>query len=304
MKRLTGWLSALLGLSLCMGGCGCSKKEAAADSTTVQTSSLQKSESAQHSSLNSQPDSTQQTAATPAEKAARSDSIRQLQAEMEADVTGFDENELRALFYSQPLSEEMIARLDGDQIDRNADYISMNDYRLVRVLYCDFEGRTKVGEILCNQLISTDLENILFELYQNAYPIGRVVLPYGYGMDDESITAANITRSTGTVWNEDGTSYPQEHSMGLAIDFNSLYNPQHVTEDGQDICYPEAGRQYLERNGEPHRIDPNDLAYQIFTKYGFNWGGYWDGRNDYQHFEKFFNHDTNQVDTSVVFGAY
>ena len=33
------------------------------------------------------------------------------------------------------------------------------------------------------------------------------------------------------------------------------------------------------------KIDESDLAFQIFTRYGFEWGGSWDGRKDYQHFE-------------------
>lgn len=234
----------------------------------------------------------------------RSQTIRSLQAETEADVSGFDQGHLRALFYSEPIGIEMAQRIEGDMLDTQAGYITPEQLRLVRVLYSDFEGRTKVGELICNELISEDLENVFYELYMNAYPIDRIVLPYGYGMDDESVTADDITRCLATVWDENGQAFANEHSLGLAVDFNSLYNPQVITEGGQDLCLPEAGRPYADRTtGNPHYISEDDLAYQIFTKYGFNWGGVWQGRNDYQHFEKFFNHDTQTVDTSVYAGS-
>ncbi len=33
------------------------------------------------------------------------------------------------------------------------------------------------------------------------------------------------------------------------------------------------------------KIDEKDLACIIFAKYGFEWGGSWEDRKDYQHFE-------------------
>lgn len=36
-------------------------------------------------------------------------------------------------------------------------------------------------------------------------------------------------------------------------------------------------------------ITHEDVAYQIFTKYGFTWGGDWKYSKDYQHFEKVVN---------------
>ena len=33
------------------------------------------------------------------------------------------------------------------------------------------------------------------------------------------------------------------------------------------------------------KIDEKDLACITFAKYGFEWGGSWEDRKDYQHFE-------------------
>lgn len=284
--------SALLVSALALAGCGGKSTEEKSTAASAQPSSSRHTVS---STSGTGSESKQQD-----DREERYNIVRTLSAESPADVTGFSQDQIRSLFYSQPLSAEMAQRLDGDQLDLSAGYITADDLRLVRVLYCDFNGITKVGELVCNQLISEDLENIFFELYQNAYPVGRIVLPYGYGMDDEAVTTDNITRSLATVWDADGKASANEHSLGLAVDLNSLYNPQIITEGDSVIYLPAAGAAYADRtNGGEHYIDQNDLAYQIFTKYGFNWGGVWDGRNDYQHFEKYFNHDTGQIDLSV-----
>ena len=35
----------------------------------------------------------------------------------------------------------------------------------------------------------------------------------------------------------------------------------------------------------PYKIDEKDLCYKLFTERGFEWGGAWGDRKDYQHFE-------------------
>lgn len=238
-----------------------------------------------------------------AQISAQLDQIHNVAAETPVDISGLNESEIRSCFYSQPISEELLLRLvEGEMYDDQNTFITPDQLRLVRMLYRGFDGQNKVGEMICNQAICTDVENVFFELFENAYPIERICLPFGYGMDDEAITSNNITRCLATVWDMEGQTHANEHSLGLAIDLNSLYNPQVITEEGQDLCLPEAGRPYADRtqNGE-HFISQEDLAYQVFSKYGFYWGGVWQGRNDYQHFEKFFNHDTESFDTSVYF---
>ena len=34
-----------------------------------------------------------------------------------------------------------------------------------------------------------------------------------------------------------------------------------------------------------YKIDENDLCYKLFIEKGFEWGGSWEDRKDYQHFE-------------------
>ena len=49
----------------------------------------------------------------------------------------------------------------------------------------------------------------------------------------------------------------------------------------------ENANDYIDRScGDPHVIVQGDTCYNIFTKYGFSWGGLWSNPIDYQHFEK------------------
>jgi len=78
------------------------------------------------------------------------------------------------------------------------------------------------------------------------------------------------------------------HSKGLAIDINPLYNPYVKTnKNGKIIISPEKGKKYADRKQSfPYKIDKNDLCYKEFIKHGFIWGGAWKSLKDYQHFEK------------------
>ena len=56
--------------------------------------------------------------------------------------------------------------------------------------------------------------------------------------------------------------------------------------DGKLTIEPAAGAPYVDRSRDfPMKIDEKDLACIIFAKYGFEWGGSWEDRKDYQHFE-------------------
>lgn len=299
MKNKKTMMTCLLVISMaCTSLAGCHSKK---DKSELASSSETVSKTVQ-TAVSEQPQVDEHTAQVNAQL----DQIHAVAAETPVDISALNESEVRSCFYSQPVSEELLGRMiEGEMYDGQNTFITPDQLRLVHLLYHGFDGQNKVGELVCNQVICTDVENIFFELFRNAYPIERICLPFGYGMDDEAITTDNITRCLATVWDMEGQTHPNEHSLGLAIDLNSLYNPQVITEEGQDLCLPEAGRPYADRsvNGE-HYISHEDLAYQVFTKYGFYWGGDWEGRNDYQHFEKFYNHDTESVDTSVYYEAY
>lgn len=204
------------------------------------------------------------------------------------NVTGLSDTELQELFYSEKIvpGDEVLSRIDGCSYQEN-DNIALEELCYVRVLYYGFDGATHVGELIVNREIESDIREIFLALYQARYPIERMELVDAYEGDDERSMADNNT-SAFNYRLISGTSKLSNHSYGRAIDLNPFYNPYvYTTKDGQLHCEPVGAVDYVDRNADfAHKIDHEDLAYQLFTAHGFTWGGDWNTRKDYQHFEK------------------
>ncbi len=171
---------------------------------------------------------------------------------------------------------------DGDDIA-----ISYDQLRHLNILYYDFNGEVQIGELICNESIADDLLEIFYELYLNQYPIEKVRLIEEYNGDDTLSMLDNNTSSFNYRL-VDGTANLSKHALGLAIDINPFYNPYVVyRKDGTTYISPEGSEIYTDRSQDfPHKIDENDLCYQLFTEHGFTWGGAWNTMKDYQHFQK------------------
>ena len=129
------------------------------------------------------------------------------------------------------------------------------------------------------------IKTIFQKLYQQSYPIEKMVLVDTYDADDNASMADNNTSSFNYRVVE-GTTHLSKHSLGLAIDINPRYNPYIHTLNGQTVCSPENGSDYADRSKDfPYKIDTEDYAYKLFLEYGFSWGGNWNSSKDYQHFE-------------------
>ena len=77
------------------------------------------------------------------------------------------------------------------------------------------------------------------------------------------------------------------HAYGIAIDLNPQQNPYVSYRTGEPVWQHENANDYIDRDaGLPHMITHEDLAYELFTQHGFEWGGDWNSPKDYQHFEK------------------
>lgn len=189
------------------------------------------------------------------------------------------------LFYSTEISSEIQERIAGISYQKN-DTIALADLRYIRVLYYGFDGETHIGELIVNQSIEADILEIMKELYENQYPIEKMVLIDEYDADDENSMADNNT-SAFNYRSINGSTKLSKHSLGFAIDINPRYNPCVRTIDGELSVEPANGSPYADRTQEfPYKIDENDLCYRLFTEHGFTWGGSWNSLKDYQHFEK------------------
>lgn len=59
-----------------------------------------------------------------------------------------------------------------------------------------------------------------------------------------------------------------------------------VRDDGTLFIQPATAEAYCNRDWDfPCKIDHDDLCFKLFTAAGFEWGGDWTTRKDYQHFE-------------------
>lgn len=195
----------------------------------------------------------------------------------------------QAYFTASAITEEIFERINGCSYVENED-IALEDLRYLKILHIGFDGEEHEGELIVNQAIADDILEIMEALYQNQYPIERMVLVDEYDGDDEKSMQANNT-SCFNYRTVEGSRNLSKHSYGLAIDMNPFYNPCVRTyADGSSKSFPEGSDEYADRSKDfPYKIDQDDLCYQLFTEHGFRWGGTWNSLKDYQHFDKQIN---------------
>ena len=172
------------------------------------------------------------------------------------------------------------------------DNIDISDLRYLKILHCNFDHVSQMGEMIVNVQISEEILEIFRYLYQNEYEIESMHLidDYWQGDGESSDTASIEVNNTSAFCYRlvTGGSTWSRHAFGYAIDLNPQQNP-YVTYDwnGNPSCYHANAREYIDRSsGDPHVIVCGDICYNIFTQYGYTWGGNWDNPIDYQHFQK------------------
>ena len=143
-----------------------------------------------------------------------------------------------------------------------------------------------VGEMIVNKSIAERVCTILRQLFDAKYPIQRMLLPDVYDADDETQMRDNNS-SCFCYRTIAGSTNLSKHARGLAIDINTLYNPYYKDrDDGTRFIQPATAEAYCDRTWDfPYKITHDDLCFRLFTEAGFEWGGDWTTRKDYQHFE-------------------
>lgn len=188
-------------------------------------------------------------------------------------------------FFYQPITEDVKKRIYGLSYKENCT-VPYEQLNYVGVLYVDFQGETQTGELICNKGIAKDLAEIFKELYENQYPIDKIRLVDEYNADDDLSCLDNNT-SCFNFRVVGGTNNLSKHALGLAIDINPFYNPYVTYPNGVEHISPPGSEPYGDRSADfPHKIDYEDLCYQLFKAHGFSWGGDWKSLKDYQHFQK------------------
>ena len=186
-------------------------------------------------------------------------------------------------FSSDTIPESVKLRMTGRSFPEDGDApVGFSDLRYLKLLYYDFGGRVRRGEMVCNKAIADDLLYIFKELYKAKYPIASIRLIDDFDGDDLRSMEANNTSCFNYRRKTSGSSL-SAHARGMAVDVNPLQNPYVKGE----IVEPEIARDYADRTVDfPHKITDEDLCCKLFRSRGFQWGGAWNSVKDYQHFEK------------------
>ncbi len=188
-------------------------------------------------------------------------------------------------FEIKEIDDTIMARIYGKSYPK--DYaIDKNALRYLRVKHVGFDGFDHSGEIIVNAAIAEDVLDIFKELYDIGYRIEKIRLIDEYDADDEKSMEDNNSSAFNYRFIAE-SEVLSNHALGLAIDINTLYNPYVYTrKDGSLFLQPVNSSEYVDRNSDnPYFIKKGDACYNIFIKHGFTWGGDWNTKKDYQHFE-------------------
>ena len=177
----------------------------------------------------------------------------------------------------------------GGEIRRSA-------LRYLRVLYIDYENRTRIGELVVNASAAEQFLAVMRELYEAGYQIHKMVLvdryydriapevrDKGNASDSASIEDNNTSAFNYRVASNNAEVL-SNHARGFAIDLNPYENP-YVEADGTVLGPEEWYGDRSKATPENHMLVEGDTAVTAFKRHGFTWGGNWEGDLDYQHFE-------------------
>lgn len=164
--------------------------------------------------------------------------------------------------------------------------VPKSDLRVIKVLHFGYDDQIHDGILIMHKSVAEEITQIFKELFEARYPIEKMLLVDAYDADDEKSCSDN---NSSAFCSRPITGKPHEwsfHSYGVAIDINPKYNPYH--KNGNTV--PKNGEAFLDRSiDQKGLITHDDLCFQIFSKYGWQWGGDWQesrGYVDYQHFYK------------------
>ena len=187
-------------------------------------------------------------------------------------------------FYILEINDEIFKKIDGKSFKKNCT-LPREDLRYIHVLHVDINNEKHEGEMICNKYIAETLIKIFKKLYEEKYPIEKMILIDEYEADDERAMEDNDS-SCFNFRLIPYTTKISKHGLGLAVDINTLYNPYIKTVDNKTIIQPITGENYTDRNKSfIYKIEKDDICYKLFIENGFEWGGDWKDIKDYQHFE-------------------
>lgn len=206
------------------------------------------------------------------------------------NASQIDSADLGTYFAAYEISDAVFDVINGKSYQENPN-VGLGDLRYVKLLHYNFEHQLQVGELVVASDLQGDFIGIFTELFQAEYEIQSMYLVDNYWTGDPTTTdSASIDENNTSCFlyrPATGSGNLSKHAFGRAIDINPQQNPYVSYTSGSPVWSHENANAYIDRNtGLPHVITEEDLCYQTFIKYGFQWGGSWANIKDYQHFYK------------------
>lgn len=161
--------------------------------------------------------------------------------------------------------------------------MEVSSLRQLRITYRDYQKKTESGDLVVHADVAEELVAIFQDLYQAGFQIEKIKPVEEYNGSDDVSMAANNTSAFNCRDITGQTGKFSNHSWGRAIDINPLTNPYVKG----NIVLPPQGREHLDRKQkETGSILADSYIVKRFLQAGWQWGGAWTDRKDYQHFEK------------------
>ncbi|MGW0807134.1 M15 family metallopeptidase [Nonomuraea sp. NPDC002799] len=161
--------------------------------------------------------------------------------------------------------------------------VHYRDLRLVTLTYWGFDNKAHTGELVVRKTVTDDIVTVFRRLYGWRWPIYQMKLVDAFKADDFDSIDANNT-SAFNCRRATGSSNWSNHAYGQAIDINPRENP-YVTASGSTAH--QNAKKFTKRPMKGKGvINPGDKVVKAFAAVGWEWGGYWSGTKDFQHFSK------------------
>ena len=204
------------------------------------------------------------------------------------DVIGSEDAYFKS--YEIVQGDSVYNRINGRSYYDNPN-IGLGDLRYLKMVHYNFDHQVQVGEMIVNAVIAEDVINLFKDMFDIEYEVQSMKLidDYWTGEGDSSDSNSIEHNNTSAFCYREitGGGSLSNHAFGRAIDINPQQNPYVSYSSGSPYWSHENASAYIDRsNPDPHVINEGDECYNLFAKYGFSWGGLWDGIKDYQHFEK------------------
>ena len=179
----------------------------------------------------------------------------------------------------EPISEDLRSKMIG-RTWQDGCPVAIDDLSLLTLAYWGEDNATHQGQIIVHSTQAEAVVRIFNVLYDTHFPLTSMKLMWEFeGSDDASMNANNT--SGFNCRRIKNTTKWSNHSYGMAIDINPLWNPW----VRGNIVDPPAGKDYVDRSiDKPGVIKSGDAVVTAFAQEGWKWGGYWKNTKDYQHF--------------------